>query len=168
MDTPPQPGAPAPITYWRPPESEPVFGSLPQSLRERLGGLVGAMTVQALLASAHLLPTVPGGLGGDFWGTFAAIELSIAVLLSFLLGPRVRLGAIGPMGRLVLGVAFGVVPLAAFVLVIGRALADAFRRSAEVGASTTVVAVFLAAAFFGLPVLVLATGPRPAPEGAPA
>jgi hypothetical protein len=157
MDTPPQRwNQPA----WQGPSPEAhdaSFDELIAAARARFGGLVGALTVQALIAVVGVLPMLPSP-GRGFWGVLAGFGLMTATILFFAARPGTP-SDLPQVGRLVIAVAFGAVPIVAFMVGVGRFIADAFRQSAEAGLSSVIMATFYGTVFFGLPTLVLSVRP---------
>lgn len=159
----PTPPSSAPVTYWQTPGPGPEDVLIP-ALRARLVALVAALVIQATIALLGVLPTLPGRDATSFWGKFAVLELVAAVIISGAFGPRVVLRMVPVIGRMVLAIAFMVVP--AFALAVGGI--DAARIAHIDGTGATISSwlgtAFFASLFFGLPLIALAA-PRRSPHG---
>jgi hypothetical protein len=167
--TPPQ------ATYWQP-TGNPDDQVLSQ-LRMRLVGLVAALVVQSVIALLGVLPEMPVATNVDasdtyyhatepvsFWIQFAVIEFMAAVVVSLAFGPGVRVSDMPLIGRLVLGLAFVVVPAVAIGLGAFDAALAAGQSSPAAAASSWLATVFFAALFFGLPLIALASRRRTRPS----
>jgi hypothetical protein len=172
-----------PATYWQAPSTtSPDYQIIP-GLRARLVGLVAALVVQATIALLGMLPALPGGPDpaglsdsymytsppASFWLQFAVMEFIAAVVVSLAFGPGVRIRDVPVIGRLVLGLAFVVVPVAAIVLGAIDAAQAAAAYGPAAAASSWLATAFFTTLFFGLPLIGLAvpasragSDPRPA------
>jgi hypothetical protein len=154
-------------TYWQAPTAAPEAQLLPH-LRARLVALVAALVVQATIAAAGVLPALPGATAStdpyalyaagsqpvSFWMQFAVLEALAALVVSLAFGPGVRIGDVPAVGRLVLALAFVVLPAAAIVL--GAIEAQAVGGfSPATAASSWLSTAFFSTLFFGLPLLAL-------------
>ena len=148
-------------TYWQPPSAAlPEIPGL-AAARERLVGLVAALVIQATIAAIAVLPSLPGAPPDEsgqpgFWVQFALVELIVAAVISFAYGPGVRIGDLPWVARMVLALAFVIVPAAALAAGAWAALEDAAARGSDDLVSTGLATAFFATIFFGLPLIALA------------